>query len=345
MRYVQVVIENKSRHTDSFFTYRYDEPDESEEKSECEIKIGEKVIVPFGRGSKLKEGYVFGFTETLDCPEEKLKSIERVEKDGSLNEEIMKTASWMKKRYAITYAQAVKCFVPGGKPPKPGREKEPYKNIKGDYTKPKSLTKEQKRAVNTINGAIRTGFHQIFLLHGVTASGKTQVYMEAAAECLSQGKSAIILVPEIGLTNQLIQRFAGRFGKEQIAIMHSKLTPRERYDEWQRMRQGKARIVIGARMGVFAPLSDIGLIVLDEEHEATYKSDMTPKYDTVEVAAKRLQYAGGVMILGSATPSVTSYERCREGIYQLIELKERYNKTPLPEVKMHQFSAGVFMKR
>ena len=351
MRYVQVVIENKSRHTDSFFTYRYDEPDESEEKSECEIKIGEKVIVPFGRGSKLKEGYVFGFTETLDCPEEKLKSIERVEKDGSLNEEIMKTASWMKKRYAITYAQAVKCFVPGGKPPKPGKEKEPYKNIKGDYTKPKSLTKEQKRAVNTINGAIRTGFHQIFLLHGVTASGKTQVYMEAAAECLSQGKSAIILVPEIGLTNQLIQRFAGRFGKEQIAIMHSKLTPRERYDEWQRMRQGKARIVIGARMGVFAPLSDIGLIVLDEEHEATYKSDMTPKYDTVEVAAKRLQYAGGVMILGSATPSVTSYERCREGIYQLIELKERYNKTPLPEVKivdmrkeLHEGNASIFSR-
>ena len=127
------------------------------------------------------------------------------------------------------------------------------------------------------------------MLHGVTASGKTEVYLEAVAKCLQLGKTAIMLVPEIALTNQVIERFIGRFGKDCIAVMHSKLTPRERYDEWHRIRGGRARIVIGARMGVFAPADDIGLIIMDEEHEATYKSDMTPKYDTVEVAAKRLQ--------------------------------------------------------
>lgn len=117
-------------------------------------------------------------------------------------------------------------------------------------------------------------------------------------------------------------------------MLHSRLTKRERSDEWMRIKKGEARIVIGARMGVFAPMSDIGCIILDEEHEATYKADMTPKYDTHEVAAKRLMTEKGVLILGSATPSVTSYERVKEGIYNLIELKSRYNKTPLPMVEM-----------
>ena len=168
----------------------------------------------------------------------------------------------------------------------------------------------------------------------MTSSGKTEVYMEVIEQCLKNGKGAIMLVPEISLTHQLIQRMSGRFGKDRIAVLHSRLTPRERSDEWMRIRRGDARIVIGARMGVFAPMDDIGCIILDEEHEATYKADMTPKYDTHEVAAKRLMYHKGALILGSATPSVSSYERVKEGIYELIEMKERYNKTPLPKVEM-----------
>lgn len=158
--------------------------------------------------------------------------------------------------------------------------------------------------------------------------------METIEKCLERGKTAIMLVPEIALTRQIIERFAGRFGKENLAVMHSKLTQRERYDEWQRIRSSQAPIVIGARMGVFAPLTDIGVIIMDEEHEATYKADMTPKYETVDVALKRLKYFDGVLLLGSATPSVVSYQRCREGIYQLIELKQRYNRTPLPRVEV-----------
>lgn len=324
MKYANVVVENKSRHTDMFFTYAC---------GDFAVCIGNKVRVPFGKGNRSKVGFVFGTADAADCPEEKIKPIEGIDEAGSLNEEMIKTAAWMKTRYAITYSDAINCFTVAGKSPKEGKEKEPYKNLKGRYTSPEALTEEQQNALRLIDDAIDRETREIFLLHGVTASGKTQVYMEAIARCLEKGKTAVMLVPEISLTNQILERFIGRFGKEQIAVMHSRLTPRERYDEWQRIRSGKAKIVIGARMGVFAPLDNIGIIVMDEEHEASYKSDMTPKYDTVEVAAKRLQASNGVLLMGSATPSVTSYERCREGIYKLITLKERYNKTPLPKVE------------
>ena len=324
MKYANVVVENKSRHTDMFFTYAC---------GDFAVCTGDKVKIPFGKGNRSKVGFVFGTADAADCPEEKIKPIEGIDEAGSLNEEMIKTAAWMKTRYAITYSDAINCFTVAGKPPKEGKEKEPYKNLKGRYTSPEALTEEQQNALRLIDDAIDRETREIFLLHGVTASGKTQVYMEAIARCLEKGKTAVMLVPEISLTNQILERFIGRFGKEKIAVMHSRLTPRERYDEWQRIRSGKAKIVIGARMGVFAPLDNIGIIVMDEEHEASYKSDMTPKYDTVEVAAKRLQVSNGVLLMGSATPSVTSYERCREGIYTLIILKERYNKTPLPKVE------------
>lgn len=326
MKYLDVVVENKSRHTDSFFTYRA--PDETE------LRIGDKVWVPFGRGDKTKAGFVFAFPEHISCPEQKIKEIEGVDAAGSLNREMMKTAAWMKQRYAITYSDAISCFCVKGKPPREGKAKEPYKDLPGRDERPAALTEEQTASVERINEAIAASRHEIFLLHGVTASGKTEVYMEAIDKCLKLDKTAIMLVPEIALTNQIMEHFIGRFGKDRLAVMHSKLTPRERYDEWHRIRSGRARIVIGARMGVFAPAENIGLIIMDEEHEATYKSDMTPKYDTVEVAAKRLQTTGGVLLLGSATPSVVSYERAKEGIYQLLTLKQRYNRNPLPRVEI-----------
>ena len=325
MKYINVIVENKSRYTDNFFTYRTDRDD---------IFVGAKVIVPFGAKNRPKEGFVFEVTDNPECSEEKLKDILEVRESESLTEEIIKTAKWMKQRYAIRYFDGVRCFVPGGKAAREGRKKEPYKDVEGKYNRPEALTKEQQEAADEIGKAVDEKKQEIFLIHGVTASGKTEVYMEVIDRCLSLGRTAIMLVPEISLTGQMIERFAGRFGKDRIAVMHSRLTPRERYDEWQRIKEGRAPIVIGARMGVFAPLENIGAIIMDEEHEATYKADMTPKYDTVEVAAKRLKYYSGVLVLGSATPSVTSYQRCKDGIYKLIELKERYNKTPLPRVEI-----------
>ena len=323
--YLNVIVDNKSKHTDNFFTYKTDRND---------ISIGDKVVIPFGRSDKEKTGFVFSVSDTTGVPEEKLKDVTEKIDHESLNEEMIKVAVWMKKRYAIKYYDAIRLFTAPGKLAKSGKEKEPYKDIVPNYVKPDNLTKEQDSAVKEINQAIDKGEKSIFLIHGVTSSGKTEVYMEAIERTIQNGKSAIMLVPEISLTPQMIERFAGRFGKENIAVMHSKLTPRERYDEWQRIRSGRAKIVVGARMGIFAPFDNLGLIVMDEEHEGSYKADMTPKYDTVEVAARRLQESNGVLILGSATPSVVSYQRAQEGIYKLIELKERYNKTPLPKLEI-----------
>ena len=321
--YLNVIVENRSNYIDSFFTYS---------DGGLDAGIGSKVTVPFGTGTK--DGYVFSVSDTCDIDESKIKDIISVDPDESLTPEIISTAVWMKQRYAIRYYDAIKLFKPPLPKRKRGVPKDPYGDIDTDYPKPEKLTGEQESAVERIREALDEGEEKIFLIHGVTSSGKTEVYMAAIEDCLSRGKGAVMLVPEISLTHQLIRRVKGRFGKETVAVLHSGLTPRQRSDEWMRIRRGEARIVIGARMGVFCPMSDIGVIILDEEHESTYKSDMTPKYETHEVAAKRMLTNKGLVILGSATPSVGSYQLVRDGIYELIELKERYNKTPLPELEI-----------
>ncbi len=323
MIYVNVVVNNKSKYTDSLFTY----------KAEDDVNIGDLVRLPFGSHNTVKEAVVAEKDVMPDCGEGKIKEITEIAESGLLSEEMVKTALWMKHRYGIKYYDAFRCFTVKGKPAKEGREKEPYKGIAGKYRKPEALTCEQQEAIASINEALTSSRRENFLLYGITASGKTEVYMEAIEKTVSEGKTAIMLVPEISLTRQVIETFAGRFGKRNLAVLHSKLTGRERYDEWSRIRRGEAKIVIGARMGVFAPLKNIGLIVMDEEHEAGYKADMTPKYDTVDIALKRLGFYEGVLILGSATPSVVSYSRAEQNIYKLLTLKERYNKVPLPQVE------------
>jgi len=319
--FASIVIENKSKYTDTFYTY---------ETGELFVNPGDKVRVPFGK--KEVYGYVFDVTDEKPDEEFEIKTILEVDEENSLNPEIVKTAAWMKSRYAIKYYDALKLFIPKGKAAKPGKEKEPYKDLISRYSKPEHFTSEQENAISVISESIEKNTNDIFLLHGVTSSGKTEVYMESISKALEMGKTAIMLVPEISLTTQVIERFAGRFGKENIAVLHSKLTERERFDEWMRLKTGKAKIAIGARIAVFSPLENIGVIIMDEEHEATYKADMSPKFDTLDVAVKRLKTYNGVLVLGSATPSVTSYERAKEGIYRLICLKERYNKTPLPMI-------------
>ena len=324
MKYINVVVDNKSKYTDGFYTYKADD----------EVKVGDLVVLPFGTSNKEKTGIVCGYTDTIDFDEEKIKTILDIKEKSFLSEEIIKTALWMKQRYGIKYYDALRCFIASGKPPKEGKEKEPYKSIKGKYNKPDSLTTEQQQALDKISKALEDKRQENFLIHGVTSSGKTQVYMEAIEKTISLGKTAIMLVPEISLTKQVIEAFVGKFNKDRIAVMHSKLTPRERFDEWKRIKDGKVDIVIGARLGVFAPLKNIGLIIMDEEHESSYKADMTPKYETVDIALKRLGHYKGVLILGSATPSIVSYSRVKQGIYTLITLKERYNKTPLPKIEV-----------
>ena len=328
MRYANLIIDNTSDHTDRFYTYGC--PQE-------EAKPGSKVYVPFAKGNRLREAYIASFADEISPDlEKKLKLIEKVDEEVSLTEEMVRTSLWLKKRYLCRYIDAVNCFTPVGAKSKRGERKDPFEGAKGEISSVTELTEEQKDALHQIGAAIDAGEHDKFLIHGVTGSGKTEVYIRAAEKTIEAGRSVIVLVPEISLTGQIIERFIGRFGSRRIAVLHSRLTLGERYDQWKKIRDGHVDIVIGARSAVFAPLENIGLIVVDEEHETTYKSDYTPKYDTVEVALKRVQDQAhrGVLVLGSATPSVVTYSRAKEGIYKLIRLTERYNKVSLPQVKL-----------
>jgi len=186
------------------------------------------------------------------------------------------------------------------------------------------LNDEQKYVVDTVLNSLDT--FKPFLLHGVTGSGKTEVYMHIIEEVLKKGKEVIVLVPEISLTPQLVNIFRARF-KSNIAILHSALSDGEKYDEWRKIERGEVSIVIGARSAIFAPFTNIGLVVLDEEHSDTYKQDNNPRYDAIDIAIKRAKTYNCPIILGSATPSIESYTRAKTGIYNLLELKNRVNKS------------------
>ena len=177
-----------------------------------------------------------------------------------------------------------------------------------------------------------------FLLHGVTGSGKTEVYLQAIAHALEHGQGAIVLVPEISLTPQTVERFKARFSsgplQTLVAVLHSHLSAGERHDEWHKIRQGRARIVIGARSAIFAPVEPLGLIVVDEEHEHTYKQEEAPRYHARDVAIVRGQMENAVVVLGSATPSLESYFNCRKGKYTLLELPERVDNQKMPHVRV-----------
>jgi primosomal protein N' (replication factor Y) len=204
---------------------------------------------------------------------------------------------------------------------------------------PLTLTGDQETAFSTIRESLSRGNKprpDIFLLHGVTGSGKTEIYLQSLAEVVSHGKRGIVLVPEISLTPQTIERFASRF-PGRVAILHSQLSLGERYDEWRRIREGQADVVIGPRSAVFAPQPDLGLLILDEEHEWTYKQQDNPRYHARDAAIKLAELSGATVILGSATPDVESYYHAKNGDYQLLELPGRvtpYENTPLPGVEI-----------
>lgn len=192
-----------------------------------------------------------------------------------------------------------------------------------------SLNKYQIEALNKIKKSTK----DVILLNGVTGSGKTEIYMNLIDETIKNGKNAIMLVPEISLTPQIIDRFKNHFS-DSIAIFHSGLSDGERYDEYRRIKRGEASIVVGARSAVFAPFENIGIIIIDEEHSQTYKQDHNPKYNAIDVAIKRGKYHNAKVILGSATPSIETYARSKKGYYELVKLEKRANNSILPYVKI-----------
>ena len=205
-----------------------------------------------------------------------------------------------------------------------------------EASQPLELNPEQRQARDAVVSAI--GSHQApFLLQGITGSGKTEVYLQIIQGALDKGKTAILLVPEISLTPQMTERFIARFG-EKVAILHSGLSNGEKYDEWRKVERGDAQVVVGARSAIFAPLKNLGVMIIDEEHEATYKQDSNPRYHAREVAILRAQYNQAALVLGSATPSLESCARAGKGVYQHLRLTQRANPLArIPEVQVIDF--------
>lgn len=346
MKYIDAVIDNKSNNTDTFYTYAA--PDE--------VGVGARLTVPFARRKKSVDAYCIRENKSPAYDPAKIREIESYDPERSLTSEMIDTAVWMRRRYGVKYIDAVKMFTVGGKriPKKvleaSGRETAETGTDSGcgaaedsgdngrnsavtvndpGYT----LSEDQKNAAERILGYVRSRRFRPFLIKGVTNSGKTEVYMRVAEEVLKQGRTVIVLLPEIALSVQVRKRFEERFGKDKVATLHSKLTTSAKLGEWIRIRRGDAKIVVGARTSVFAPLDNIGAIIIDEEHESTYKSDHNPKYETVDIAYKRAEAHNAVLVLGSATPSITSYSRAKSGVYELLEMKDRIGDSTMPVIE------------
>jgi primosomal protein N' (replication factor Y) len=249
-----------------------------------------------------------------------------------LRPDLLELCRWISKYYASPIGEVLKAALPPGISAKhiDGGLRPSTRAVPATTGPRPLLTSDQNRAVAAIDAA--TGFHTV-LLHGVTGSGKTEVYMRAAERFLAAGKSSLILVPEIGLTPQVTDRVSERFpGK--TAILHSSLTKRQRIDEWLRIRAGEAPIVVGTRSAVFAPLRDLGLIVVDEEHETSYKQDEVPRYNARDTAVMRAKLAQAVAVLGSATPSMESFRNAESKKYRHVTLQTRVENRALPSVEI-----------
>ena len=196
------------------------------------------------------------------------------------------------------------------------------------------FTEEQENAYKKVLNSINNDEYKEFLLYGVTGSGKTEVYLQLIEEVLNKGKSAIVLVPEISLTPQMINRFISRFGKEIISVLHSKLSVGERHDSWEKIENGEARIIIGARSAIFAPAKDLGIIIIDEEHDSSYKSEMSPRYNAKEVASQIAKYNNIPVLLGSATPDISTFYKTEIKEIEVLKLTKRANNSNMPNIKI-----------
>ena len=387
--YAEVIINSEALEIDRPFTYKVPE------EFNNEIKIGQIVKVPFGKGNKTSEGFILNLKND-DNIKFKTKNIAAIlVKDPVIYEDDINLIEFLREKTLCKYIDAFRLLIPVGimKGAKAKKKKvivlknEDLSNIKnpdgykkiveffktnsGKYTKSelinehsisqyklnklienevlsieeesvfryndrvynkdsaKTLTIEQE---NIIREYINSD-DKMFLLKGVTGSGKTEVYMKLVERVLLEGKSAIILVPEIALTPQMIERFKGRFGVN-VALFHSKLSDGERFDEWFRVKEGKSKVIVGARSAIFLPAKNLGLIIIDEEHENTYKSEQNPKYQTKEVAEYLSELKGCKVILGSATPSIETYYRALTGEMKLLELNSRVDNKAMPPMKV-----------
>lgn len=418
-RYAQVIIDISHGRLDRPFTYRIPEA------LEPKLRLGSLVVVPFGKGDTKRKGYIIGFEESCEYPDERVKEIEDVSMSGTdvTGDNAVQLALWMKRRYGSTMATALKTVLTSRKQAKPvehrsvhlllsGAEAEkkrhefamkhqvarerllrelmevpdqPYGLIvqklhvtaqviaalqrqgilevrtKKMLRNPVSVSKQdgQRLILSPEQSAITEGVLRDFeaiqgreggeascgmqegrktvprvsLIHGITGSGKTEVYISIIEKIVAKGRQAIMLIPEISLTYQTLMRFYRHFG-DRVSVMNSQLSESEKSDQFERARRGDIDVIIGPRSALFTPFPNIGVIIMDEEHESSYKNESMPKYHAREVAEEIAAMHRAVVVLGSATPSLESYYRAKEGRYRLYELKRRLTGGNLPSVEI-----------
>ncbi|HEX5000056.1 MAG TPA: primosomal protein N' [Terriglobia bacterium] len=297
--------------------------------------IGCRVVVPF-RGRDV-EGFIVGLRDTAPESFDALPAREVMDHEPLLPADVFALCRWIADYYFAPLGEVLKSALPPGITQKRieravarRSEKDPAKARALPPDLGLALTPDQQRALDTIENV--PGFGAI-LLHGVTGSGKTEVYIQATRRALDRGRTSLVLVPEIGLTPQLAERFAIRF-PGRTAVLHSGLTSKQRIEEWTRIRRGDAPVVIGTRSAVFAPLENLGLVIVDEEHETSYKQEETPRYHARDTAIVRARNAGAAIVLGSATPSMESFRNGEAGKFTVARLPSRVEQRPLPKVEV-----------
>ncbi len=397
MKYAEIIIDITNENVDKIFHYAI--PENIKEK----ICLGMRVFVPFGKGNRIREGYIIGFTDNTNIDEKYIKNIYSIPDEYAIfNNNMIELAKFMSDKYYCSLSECLQCIMPKIIKDKTNKyaninyemsgineviknilEKNnsqskvlkillknenisiyEIKNILGislspintlekngvikittrkikrdfinldDYDKTNhlKLTIEQDNALNFIKQKIYEKTYKPILLHGVTGSGKTEVYLQLIDEVLKVGKQAIVLVPEISLTPQTVERFIGRFGKK-VSVTHSRLSDGERFEQWKKAKDNKIDIMVGARSAIFTPFENLGIIIIDEEHESTYKSESTPKYDIKEVAEKICNLTGATLVLGSATPSIDTYYKTQKGKYDLVYINNRINNN-MPDINV-----------
>ncbi len=401
--YAKIIIDISHEQVDRTFCYKVPE------RLIGSVDVGSCVQVPFGRGNKVRTGYVMELTVTADFDPAKIKEITSIATENLPAEDIfIKLAAWMKQRYGSTMYAALKTVLPAHKKQTTLKhkfislrmaqreateylyecrqknrkaqerllaelltepeERIPYElvtgklnisaatirslkekcvinvteeeyyrnpvNISAGATRRLNLSDEQQHVVDKVISDFDANIKKTYLVHGITGSGKTEVYIRMIEEIIARGKQAIVLIPEISLTYQTLMRFYRHFG-ERVSVMNSTLSPGEKYDQFERARNGQLDIIIGPRSALFTPFPNLGLIIIDEEHEPAYKSEQMPKYHARETAITlaKLVKDGASVVLGSATPSLEAYYRAVSGEYELFELTKRLTGGTLPEVE------------
>lgn len=335
MKYFNVIVKNRSKGADKLFLYCCH--NQLYEK----VDVGDKVLVPFGKYNKMTEAYIaeeiydiekLGFEEGNDNFIEEIKEIHSVIEHEYIKKHLMKLCLWMKEEYLCRYLEIIDLYFPSGKRPirrenaKLERTLKLYRSFDEEDI---YFTDEQKKVLRKIASIMEgdENFEKKVLLEGVTSSGKTEIYIEACKNALNRGKNAVVIVPEIFLTKQLVEKFKRRtsIADEEMAIIHSSLKNRELHEEWEKVKSGSARLVIGSRMSIFTPLDEIDLIVIDEEHSDSYKSDRSPKYNTIDIGEKLAEINGATLLIGSATPSMKALKNVEDGRYSYLQLKKKYS--------------------